>query len=692
MDPASTPLVTTIKERCRLCYTCVRECPAKAIRIAAGQAEVLSARCIGCGNCIRVCSQEAKLLQSGIEETEALLAGKLPVAALVAPSFAAEYADVSHEHLVGMLRSLGFTFVHEVAFGADLVADAYRRLLADHPDRRFIATTCPAVVAFVERYHPELVGDLAPIVSPMIAAARVMRQLHGANLRVVFIGPCVAKKGEADSTGVHDEVDAVLTFGELHALLRTRAIKPESVVPSDFDGPHAGTGALFPLRGGMLQAAEIREDLLAGDVVCADGRQDFVEAVKEFEGGNLDCRLLEILCCNGCIMGAGMTTTAPVFKRRAQVSKWVQRRLAEGRREATSAEREALAGLDLSRGYTALDQRIAVPSDAEIAEIMHRLGKTQPQDELNCGACGYETCRDHAIAIYKGLAENEMCLPFTIEALKHTCQALEISHEQLASTQEALLQSEKLASMGQLAAGIAHEVNNPLGTVLMLSHMLLEELEPRSNLREDLSLMASEAERCRKIVAGLLQFARKNKVEVHRTDIAGLVERTLRKVRVPSGVEVQVEHADPALQADLDEDQIAQVLINLLNNAVDALPDGGRLTVRTAARNGNVLLQVCDTGTGIADGVRQKIFEPFFTTKPAGKGTGLGLSVTYGIIKMHHGDVRVESNADPAAGPTGTTFTVTLPRERVTRGASELGAGPDDASAGALPASGQESE
>lgn len=664
MDPTSVPLVTTIRERCRLCYTCVRECPSKAIRIAAGQAEVLTDRCIGCGNCVRVCSQNAKQVLGGIEATATLLRSAERVAAIVAPSFPAEFVEIDCEYFVGMLRSLGFPLVHEVAFGADLVANEYAKLLKECPERRFVSTTCPAIIGFVERYHPDLVPALAPIVSPMIASARALRRIYGADLRIVFIGPCIAKKGEALSAGVKGEVDAVLTFIELEQMLRQHAIKPESVTPSDFDPPHAGMGTLFPISRGMLQAAQIGEDLLSADVVAADGRSEFVEALKEFEGGDLEVRLLEVLSCNGCIMGPGISNPAPLFNRRARVSRFAQQRMKDFDRKRWHEYWVTLSDLDLRRGFTARDQRVSRPSQEELLAILERLGKLMPEDELNCGACGYETCREHAVAIYKGLAESEMCLPYTIEQLKKTCGDLEVSNQRLASTQEALMQSEKLASMGQLAAGIAHEVNNPLGTVLMLSHTLLEELDGDDQRREDLQLMASEADRCRKIVSGLLQFARKNKVEARSTGIRALIERTVRTRKLPPNIAVVHEHANEDARAEIDQDQVAQVITNLLNNAVDAMPDGGTLTLRSRLRDDDVEIEVVDTGHGIPPEIRNKIFEPFFTTKSAGKGTGLGLSMTYGIVKMHHGDIRLHTNSDPTAGPTGATFTVRLPRQR----------------------------
>lgn len=680
MQPPESPLITTIKERCRVCYTCVRECPAKAIRIVDQQAEVVSERCIGCGNCVRVCARRAKHVVNNVEEVRGLLKSEAQVAAIIAPSFPAQFADIEYEALVGMMRALGFDLVCEVAFGADLVAEEYRRLLARTTDQRYIATSCPAIVAYVERYAPELVPSLAPIVSPMIAMARALRKRHGAGLKIVFVGPCVAKKGEAASDPVRGDLDAVLTFVELEEMFTSAGISAGRVSPSEFDPPHAGTGALFPIARGMLQAARITEDLMAGEVVAADGRADFVEAIKEFESGDLDVRLLELLCCNGCVMGAGISAQTPLFRRRAQVSRHVRRRLGNFDWATWRRDMEEFSACELGRHYLPNDQRVGSPSSAQVDEILGRMGKTQPSDELNCGACGYETCRDHAVAIFKGLAEGEMCLPYTIEQLRKTCSELTLSNLELASTKEALMQAEKLASMGQLAAGIAHEVNNPLGTVLMLSHVLLDEADPKSESFEDLTMIASEADRCKKIVANLLQFARKNKVDAKLVDLHQLVERTARMLDVPDNIRVRIENDGDAC-AEVDRDQIVQIITNLASNAIAAMPEGGTLTLRTKSKGDDVRLSVGDTGCGIPPENMKKIFEPFFTTKKAGVGTGLGLSVIYGIVKMHHGDIRVESNAEGGRGPTGTVFTVTLPRRRRSTGAT----GPAEQDAGVAP-------
>ncbi|MBN2081091.1 4Fe-4S binding protein [bacterium] len=657
-------LVTTIRKRCRVCYTCVRECPAKAIRIAEGQAEVLHERCIGCGNCIKVCSQNAKQMVSTVAQARAIIDVEPHVAALIAPSFPAEFTEFKPEVLVGMLRSLGFDFVCEVAFGADLVARENLRVLRAADDRHYITSSCPAVNTYIQRYAPQLIGMLIPVVSPMVATARALRALHGDDLKVVFIGPCIAKKGEAGASEIDGEINAAITFIELREMFMHRGINANAVKPSDFDPPHGRLGGLFPLKRGSLQTAGIYEDLLADEVVTAEGHQDFVAAIRAFESGDTSARLLDVLCCEGCVMGQGMSTVASQFTRRSQVSRYVTERLQAFDAATWQEYMDRFADLDLSRGFANNDQRLSAPSEDEITEYLAAMGKFSPEDELNCGACGYETCREHVIAIHKGLAESEMCLPYTIEQMHRTVQELNESHQALATTQEQLMHSEKLASMGQLAAGIAHEVNNPLGVVLMYAHLMMEQCPADSQQCRDLEMIVREADRCKKIVGGLLNFARQNKVSHQRVDIRELIERAVANLPAPEGITVSTDLAIADPHCELDFDQLVQVVTNLIKNAYDAMPEGGELHISATGDDESIQLTISDTGAGIAPENLDKLYTPFFTTKEPGQGTGLGLSVIYGIVKMHRGQIDVRTNHDPAAGPTGAAFTVSLPRTR----------------------------
>jgi two-component system NtrC family sensor kinase len=383
--------------------------------------------------------------------------------------------------------------------------------------------------------------------------------------------------------------------------------------------------------------------------------------VMEFATGDVDARFLDVLCCDGCIMGSGMTVKAPPFKRRDCISRYAREVTLRRVGRAWLAAMERFRDMKLWRAFLPYDQRMPPPPEETIRSILGKIGKFRPEDELNCGACGYDSCREHAIAVHKGHAEEEMCLPFTIEQLHRTIGELNLSSQELAETREALIQSEKMASMGQLAAGIAHEVNNPLGVVLMYAHLLKEEFTNRDGLGDDLQMIVEHADRAKKIVSGLLHFARQNKVFLKPVDVVQMIEDCLKPIPVPDGIRVEIlnELEDPA--ADLDRDQILQVFNNLVSNAITAMPDGGKLTIRAGRAGDRVVIRVSDTGIGISRENVKKIFEPFFTTKQIGKGTGLGLAITYGIVKMHRGDIAVDSNADPSAGPTGSTFTVSLP-------------------------------
>jgi signal transduction histidine kinase/iron only hydrogenase large subunit-like protein len=668
VDPApqaspASGFVKTVPNRCRICYTCVRTCPAKAIRISKSQAEVVPERCIACGNCIQVCSQKAKRIVSTLYDVETLLRSGARVAVALAPSFPVEFQDeMDFRVLVGMLRKMGFARVVETSFGADLVSERYRQLLCDQPRNQFIATTCPAIVTYVERYQPELVPFLSPIVSPMVAIARALRFLEP-GIKVVFVGPCVAKKVEAANPDIDGRPDVAITFRELRYLFLRWSIKPERSVPSDFDPPHPSLGSLFPMTRGLLQAAAIDEDLLANEVVATDGIKGFTSVLEEFANGTMEARLLELLSCKGCIAGPGLSSEETLFKRRARVSHYARYRVSQLDKAEWQRAVDSFVGLDLTRRFTPSDQRLHPLEPAALNEIMKKMGKYSEAHELNCGACGYHTCREHALAIAKGFAESEMCLPYVIDTNLSTIRKLTHANEKLASTQETLMHSERLASMGQLAAGVAHEINNPLGVVLMYTHLLLDECASGSPLRADLEMIVDQANRCKRIVAGLLDFARQNKVAHQPNDIREVIRTSLANLATPPGISVETMHTEGSPRAELDRDQIIQVLVNLVGNAFDAMPSGGRLRIVTHSDLQWLTIEVQDSGTGIPKENLNKLFEPFFTTKLMGKGTGLGLPVVYGIVKLHRGEITVESNPDPAAGPTGTTFKVKLPRE-----------------------------
>ncbi|MCG8409983.1 MAG: ATP-binding protein [Bacteroidales bacterium] len=652
-------LVYTLKNRCRVCYTCVRECPAKAIKIINGQAEVLNERCIVCGNCTKVCSQGAKVFLNTTNEIFKLLNNEKKNIAIIAPSFPAEFKEISnYKILVSMIRKIGFDIVSEVAFGADLVAKKYREIINKKDEKCYISSDCPAVVSYIEHYHPALVKDLTPIASPMVVMARVMKKKYGKDINIIFIGPCVAKKSESD------EVDEIITFAELRDIFEQQSITQKNVEASDFDPPLGGKGAIFPISRGLLQTAGITDDVLEGNIIVAEGRKDFQEAILEFEDGLISNQHLELLSCEGCIMGPGMKTKGRHYARRVLVNNYVHKKIQNLNKSLWEKEiQEYYSSIDLKASFSVHEKSLKFPDHSEINRILKSMGKLEPKDHLNCGACGYVSCDEHASAIAEGLAETEMCLPYTIEKLHKSISELAITNEKLTSIKQALKQSEKLASMGQLSAGIAHELNNPLGVIVMYANILLDEAQKDSEIHKDLNLIVEQSNRCKKIVGGLLNFARKNQINSSKVDLIKLAEQSTDAVIIPKNISVNINHEDLNDKiATLDSEQIIQILTNLLKNAIDAMPQGGNIDIILDDDNENIIIYVKDSGVGISTELLDKIFEPFYTTKGIGKGTGLGLATAYGIVKMHKGKISVESNNKPQKGKTGTTFKISLPR------------------------------
>jgi iron only hydrogenase large subunit-like protein len=631
----------------------------KAIRIVDGQAEVVAERCIGCGNCTIVCSQGAKVYERSIDRVDRLLQGEEKVIAIVAPSYVAEFAAIPDLALfAGMLKKLGFEELFEVGMGADLVAEAYEKLINGKPGKGYINSDCPAIVSFIEKYHPDLIGSLTPVVSPMVATVRYLRQVLQSKAKIVFIGPCVAKKEESD------EVDEVLTFAELRSMFTSKRIRVSNVKPAAFSLPLALKGAGFPVSRGLLQSMNLEGNHVDQRVIVAEGRVNFQEAIREYAAGSLGSMQLELLCCEGCIMGPGTSPGGKKFVRRSQVLKHLYERIEQAEVNQTGVRSEDRQ-LDLSRSFKRDDQRIQDSSEREIEKVLHQMGKFSKQDHLDCGACGYDTCLGHAKAIAQGLAEVEMCLPYSIDTLHQTIHKLADSKHKLLSVEQALRQSEKLAHMGQLSAGIAHELNNPLGVVIMYSNLLLEEVGNDQQLKEDLELIVEQAGRCKSIVGGLLNFARKNQVKYSRTDLEELMKKSTASLIFPENITYTLNNHLSNPYAEMDNEQMVQVVSNLLKNGMEAMPNGGALTASLSDSHDWVIIKIQDEGSGISPGDLEKVFEPFYTTKGIGKGTGLGLATTYGIVKMHRGQIDVRSNTDPTKGVTGTEFIVKLPRKLI---------------------------
>jgi two-component system NtrC family sensor kinase len=655
-------VVSTIKEKCRRCYTCVRKCPAKAIKVEDGQAKVVAERCIACGSCIKVCRQEAKAIRDSIGPVKDLFWNSAEIIACLAPSFPAAFPQAKPSQIITAVRSLGFTEVMEVAFGADLVARAHARLVKRDRNRLYISSPCPALVGYIKKYFPSLVGYLAPVVSPMVAMGRVIKRSLRPGAKVVFIGPCIAKKQEIDDPEVASDVDAVLTFVELERMFQEAGLILEKLPEGEVDGPLPRLGRIFPVPGGLLRSAAMKEDICQNRILVTEGKEACTQILEEILEGSVEAKFMDLLFCEGCINGPGFPNDLSAFARKELVASYVQSRLKEEGEDRHKADMRRYSRVSLQRNFSPDDQRLTTPSPDIIQEILRRTNKVHPEDELNCGACGYASCREKASAVYWGLAENEMCLPYLIDQLEENLSRLAQSHKDLGEAQQQLIQSEKMASVGQLAAGVAHEINNPLGTILLYSHMILEKLEQQDDRREELDTIAKEAARCRDIVRGLLDFARQRKLQVENVNVNKILQEVLSLVEAqPSFRRVKIlTSLDPSVPpTGGDPVQLKEVFLNILSNAGEAMPEGGTITVSSRFLDGagrQIEVMIRDTGQGIPPENLDKIFMPFFSTKRIGQGTGLGLAIAYGIVKMHRGAIEVRSTVGE-----GTTFWVKLP-------------------------------
>jgi signal transduction histidine kinase/iron only hydrogenase large subunit-like protein len=640
-------IIYTEKDKCKSCYACVRSCPVKAIKVEERLAQVIRERCIVCGNCLEVCATGAKKVESDTSLVWQLLSqSDNYLIAVVSSSFPAAMPEVTPGRFVSALKKLGFNEVMEDSFGAELIGREYKRLLSSQVGKPVLSSNCPAVVNYVEKYYPKLIGYMAHIVSPTIATGRLIKKHYNPRAKVVFIGPCVAKKDEARKPSNRGVIDAVLTFAELKEMFMAKNIIPERESESEFSGPTPNLGRLMSISGGLAKIAGLSEDILKNEVISANGSEAVSKILNEFSLGEVNAKLINLYFCNGCVGGPVIDNDLSIYRRDELVARYA---LKEADPEQTERDLKKYGDIELSRQFITQNVRLASPGDDEIEEVMRKMNRSNPEDQFNCGACGYSTCRELAVAVSEGLAEIEMCWPYL--------------HKHMQETQEGLIQAEKMTSLGQLAASVAHEINNPLSGVLIYTQLLSKKLKS-NNFASDVALdylskMEMELNRSTKLVRSLLDFSRQSVPEFWEVDINEIIDRSydlgihsaeMQNVQVVKELSAEL----PKIIADFG--QIQQVCTNLIMNAIQAMPGGGTLNIRTFLENKHVVIEVSDTGVGISPENMKKIFTPFFTTKKDQKGVGLGLAISYGIIQRHHGKIEINTKEGE-----GTTFKVYLP-------------------------------
>ena len=388
--------LTLKKSNCKNCYKCIRHCPVKAIRFSGNQAHIIGNECILCGHCFVVCPQNAKEIVDSTEKVRVLIQSGDPVIVSLAPSFVANYDGVGIVAMRKALQKLGFADVEETAIGATIVKTEYERMLSEEEHDIIITSCCHSINLLIQKYFPAELPYLADVMSPMQAhCVDIKKRIP--NAKTVFIGPCVAKKDEAEY--YEGPVDAVLTFEEL-----TNWLKAEHItLDKELDNTPESRARFFPTTGGILKT--MAQNAPGYTYMALDGVENCITALKDIENGKIHKCFIEMSACVGSCIGG------PVMEKyhRSPVHDYMSVAQYAGTRDFDVAQPDALT---LKKNFTVIDHKLMQPAEYEIAAVLRQMGKFKPSDELNCGSCGYNSCREKAIAICQGKAEISMCLPF----------------------------------------------------------------------------------------------------------------------------------------------------------------------------------------------------------------------------------------------------------------------------------------
>ena len=411
------------KSNCKNCYKCIRHCPVKSIRFSGNQAHIIGNECILCGQCFVVCPQNAKEIVDETEKVKVMLQGAEPVYVSLAPSFIANYDGVGISAMREALKKLGFAGVEETAVGATIVKNEYERILREEKRDVVISSCCHSVNLLIQKYFSSEISMLADVLSPMQAhCSDIKKRFPGA--KTVFIGPCLAKKDEAEHyAGI---CDAVLTFEELSAWLEEEKIE----LRQEIDSNEQSRARFFPTTGGILKTMQRNEP--GYSYLAIDGIENCIAALRDIESGKIHKCFVEMSACAGSCIGG------PVMEKyhRAPVKDYMAVAQYAGSRDFDVRQPDMV---ELKKQFEPIERRSQQPSDSEISDILRQMGKFKPSDELNCGSCGYDTCREKAVAIYQGKAEISMCLPylkdkaesFSDTIVKNTPNALIVLNEKL---------------------------------------------------------------------------------------------------------------------------------------------------------------------------------------------------------------------------------------------------------------------
>ena len=708
-------IVYTDKERCQACSACLRVCRSKSIIIKDGKSEIIKESCLNCGACLTACSKSAKRYQTGLDSVGKILE-KGKAALILAPSYvivAKRRYSCSPEQFCTALRNLGFSLIYEASFGADVVTKVYLDYLTDllktkgRENTHVITSPCPSLMNFMEKHTPVLLDEFAPIMSPMAAQAVLVRQWNHGQVSIVGASPCMAKKSELldPELGLYEQK---ITFEELGELIDRRGIIPADLEESDFDGIQALYGAGFPVSGGLTKALEpftcdYGFNLLSRDYLIIEGEDRSTKFLRQMArqktgGQSLSGYplLMDILYCEGCIMGKSLGVDADFWENRRIITDYTEKRFVKLQHES-----KEYAGYSISvknnveapefrqwleiveqliqenkftRHWRSMEYHKKEPNQEELRKILEYDGKYTREDELNCGACGYETCRERAIAVFNGENQPGGCI-------------VHVKYEAKTSKEE----NKRLHELDQLKSDflstVSHELRTPLTSVLGFSRIIKRKLgevivpqlktdDKKTNrtikqIEDNVEIIISESQRLTNLINDVLDLSKMD---------AGKIEWVMEPISVEEVIAQATaatsslfEHKDLELRIDLEElpqirgdrDRLIQTVINLISNAVK-FTERGFITCQARVTGNEVTISIADTGMGIAQEDLPKVFEKFkqvgdtLTDKP--KGTGLGLAICKQIIEQHGGRIWVESEIGK-----GSTFLFTVPLPQAER-------------------------
>ncbi len=402
----NTKPIYTIETDCKDCYKCVRNCPSKAIKITEEKASIIDELCIYCGKCVSICPAKAKQIRNGISRVKQLIKSDYDTVVSLAPSFRAEFSDFSENEFINHLIKLGFNYISETALGAQVVTEHTEQFLKARKNGVYISSACPGVVELIKKYYPELIMKMTPFLSPMLAHAKALKKESGKDSKVIFIGPCIAKKAEGDNhPGL---IDTAITFSELREWMNEEEYKNNIIPKNDHTElqffPHkANEGNIYPIEGGMIGTfTSDQANLLKLSFSGYNTIKDVLDSISTIHhNGPVYLELL--LCEGGCISGPGCQSDPNPVQKKIDILKSI--------RNTTNLNQTVDNHLNIECdffGYSPIKKTDYSP--VKIQEALENIGKTNPKDELNCGSCGYNTCREFAVATLSGMAESNMCV------------------------------------------------------------------------------------------------------------------------------------------------------------------------------------------------------------------------------------------------------------------------------------------